>query len=217
MRGGAGEKQVETFAGILNGYGISFLWICQSKAQIDKLYGQNAPIIEHCRFIWTYAISDHNIAEYFSKRVGSEGIIKQNTSTSGSRYDFGMNNISVSSDVTQRELITATEIEALPCNQGLLITQGGYSYIFKKVAYYSDPRYMDKARLPKPESRNELLRETVTSRVLREGDYKWWEDFKNANDIYGEIGEMDFSEGEIEVETENSSSENKEKVKVKLF
>lgn len=221
MERGDRRNKVETFAGILNGYGISFLWICQSKAQIDKLYGQNAPIIEHCRFIWTYAISDHNIAEYFSKRVGSEGVIKQNTSTSGSRYDFGMNNISVSSDITQRELLTATELEALPCNSGLLITQGGYSYIFKKEAYYSDPRFMDKARLPCPDKRIDLLKETVTSRVLRDGDYKWWEDFSNANsplDELNEIYEMDIDTGEIEVEVDQKTEDgNTEKTKMKVL
>ena len=211
---------IETFAGILNGYGISFLWICQSKSQIDKLYGQNAPILEHCRFIWTYAISDHNVAEYFSKRVGNEGVIKQNTSTSGSRYDFGMNNISVSNDITERPLITPTEIETLPCNSGLLITQGGYSYLFKKVAYYSDPRYMDKAKLPVPSKRKDLLKQTVTSRVLRDGDEKWFEDFSNANEVLDptdEIAEMDIPLDDDPVNNENSNSENKEKITGKVL
>lgn len=215
-------ETIENFAGILNGYGISFLWICQSKAQIDKLYGQNAPIIEHCRYIWTYAISDHNIADYFSKRVGSEGVIKQNTSTSGNRFELGMNNITVSSDITQRELITPTEIEALPCNSGLLITQGGYSYIFKKEAYYSDPRFMDKARLPRAETRKELLAETLTSRVIRDGDYKWWEDFSNANSLMDELNEiydMDLNLGEeIEVEVEEKNENNEtQKTKMKVL
>lgn len=193
-------ETIETFAGILNGYGISFLWICQSKAQIDKLYGQNAPIIEHCRFIWTYAISDHNIAEYFSKRVGNEGVIKQNTSTSGSRFDFGMNNISVSSDITERPLITPTEIETMPCNSGLLITQGGYSYVFKKVAYYSDPRYAGKHHLPVPTKREDLLKETVTSRVLRDGDTKWWENFERANPVQSDLDEV----YEMDINIDNS-------------
>ncbi len=205
----------------MNGYGISFLWICQSKSQIDKLYGQNAPILEHCRFIWTFAISDHNIAEYFSKRVGNEGIIKQNTSTSGSRYDFGMNNISVSNDITERPLITPTEIEALPCNSGLLVTQGGYSYIYKKIAYYSDPRYMDKARLPVPTKRKDLLKEAETSRVPREGDYRWYLDFTNANEEYNpldEVCEMDIPLSDDEDSQEGSSdNENTEKKTGKIL
>ena len=56
-------ESVEEFAGILNGFGLSFLWVCQSKAQIEKLYGQNAPLFEHARFMWTYAINDENVAE----------------------------------------------------------------------------------------------------------------------------------------------------------
>ena len=125
-----------------------------------------------------------------------------------------MNNISVSSDITQRELITPTEVETLPCNMGLLVTQGGYSYIFKKVAYYSDRRFMDKAKLPVGNTREELLQECQTSRVLKDGDYKWWEDFSQANNLLeglGSIGEMDFGGGteeiEIESETENENGE----------
>lgn len=205
-------ETIETFAGILNGYGISFLWICQSKAQIDKLYGQNAPILEHCRFIWFYAISDDNIAEYFSKRIGSEGVIKQNTSSSGNKFDLGMNNISVNSDITERRIITANELESLPPDSEILITQGQPTQILKKVAYYSDPRFMDKVRLPKPITRKDLLKECEASFVVRNDEDKWYKDFSNANqnnyenEIYesdlgldaDELDESDITEDEIE-------------------
>lgn len=190
---------IETFAGILNGYGISFLWIVQSKAQIDKLYGQNAPIFEHCKYMWTYAINDHNIAEYFSKRIGNEGFIKQNTSNSGNRFDFGMNNMSVSQDITERPLMTPTELENLRGDMQLVFTQGAPTYLAKKVAYYSDPRFKDKANLKHPETRKELLKETVTSCVLREGDTKWWEIYENSKDDY----ELSF-ESDISDDIENS-------------
>lgn len=128
---------------------------------------------------------------------------------------MGMNNISVSSDVTERPLITATEIETLTCNSGLLVTQGGYSYIFKKVAYYSDPRYMDKHHWPVPTKRSDLLKETVTSRVLRDGDYKWWEDFTHANEAYDptdEVYEMDIDlDPELEEDSGNEDNSGESK------
>ena len=176
-------ETVETFAGILNGYGISFLFIAQSKAQIDKLYGQNAPIFEHCRFIWTYAMTDQNIAEYFSKRIGTEGIIKQNVSSSGNRFDYGMNNMSISSDITERPLMTATEIENLPPDSELIFTQGGPTILAKKIAYYSDPRFKDKVNLPFPRTRKELLKECYTSLVSREGEAHWY-DVKDDDSAY---------------------------------
>ncbi len=174
-------ESIQLFAGILNGYGISFLWIAQTKAQIEQLYGQNAPIFEHCAFTWTFAINDDNVAQYYSKRAGNEGVIKQNVSTSGSKFDYGMNNMTISNDIGERALITANEIENLPPDTELLFVQGGPTFTLKKVAYYSDPRFKDKARWRFPKTRKELLEEVKYSRVLRDGDKKWWEDFTHAN------------------------------------
>lgn len=201
-------ETIETFAGILNGYGISFLWICQSKAQIDKLYGENAPILEHCRFMWTYAMNDDNVAQYFSKRTGNEGVIKQNTSISGSRMDAGLNNVSISNDITERPIITANEIENLPHDCQLLFTQGAPTQILKKVAYYSDERFKDKVNLPVPKKRKDLLKECVTSLAIKNNDPNaWW----NISIPYEQNFDSDDCEDEIIYpETDIQNIENQE-------
>lgn len=158
---------IETFAGILNGYGISFLWIAQSKSQIDKLYGHDSALYEHCRYITTYAVGDVKSAEYFSNRIGKEGVIKQNSSNNGSRYDVMMNNMSVSRDISERSLLTANEIESLPCEYEIILSQGGLPQLCKKVAYYSDKRFKDKVNLKKPETRAEMLIEAKGSFVSK--------------------------------------------------
>lgn len=193
-RGTRGYTQVETFAGILNGYGISFLWICQSKAQIDKLYGQNAPILDHCRYLVTYAINDDNIAEYFSKRIGSEGIIKHNVSTSGSKYDFGLNSMSVSNDIGERRLFTAGEIETLECQYELIYTQGGKTALCYKNAYYDDPRFKDKVNLPKPETRRELLEECKNTILNKDPNLQWYNHYESSDkDMYDYMPEVDIN------------------------
>ena len=209
---------IETFAGILNGFGISFLWICQTKAQIDKLYGQNAPILDHAKFMVTFSINDDNTAEYFSKRAGTQGIIKQNVSNSGSRYDYGMNNLSISNDITERRLITANEIETLPGDCMLIYTQGAPTVIAKKISYYNDPRFMDKANLPVPILRKDLLKETVNSRVKREGDARWYSveqqlDYIAEYDINDELEAMaDVTQNENTEETLNDSNFNEKEL-----
>lgn len=207
-------ETIETFAGILNGYGISFLWICQSKAQIDKLYGENAPILEHCRFMWTYAMNDDNVAQYFSKRTGTEGVIKQNTSISGSKMDAGLNNVSISSDITERPILTANEIENLPPEYELLFTQGGPTQLLKKVAYYSDERFKDKVNLPKPELRKHLLKECKNSLVIKSGDPgAWWEKYiPYQNNFTYEEEDEEYIMPETETD-ENIVNENNEKLK----
>lgn len=166
-------EAVETFAGILNGYGISFLWIAQTKAQLDKVYGDHTALYEHARYIWIYSINDHNVAEYFSKRIGSEGFIKQNTSSSGNKFELGMSNMTISNDITERPLITATELENLAGDTLVLMIQGQPSHLLKKVAYYSDPRFMDKVNLPVPQTREELLKEVETSCVIGVDEERW--------------------------------------------
>ncbi len=187
-------EAIETFAGILNGYGISFLWIGQSKQQIDKLYGDHTALYEHARYIWIYSINDHNIAEYFSKRIGSEGFIKQNSSSSGNKFDYGMNSMSVSNDITERPLITATELENLAGDLLVLIIQGQPSFVLKKVAYYSDPRFKDKVNLPVPQDRKALLEEVKTSCAIGIDDDRWENHFIYADKDDDEIINNDDNE-----------------------
>ncbi|MDR0495171.1 MAG: type IV secretory system conjugative DNA transfer family protein [Treponema sp.] len=150
---------LETMMGILAGYGITFYLICQSPSQIYRLYGEHTTILDHCKFIMTYAMSDPKGAEMFSKMTGVESVTFSNVSNSGSRFDAGMNNLNISEQTQQRNLMNADEIQHLPANQLIIFPQGSPAIIAKKNVYYSDPRYRDKVNLPPPKNRDELLRE----------------------------------------------------------
>ena len=171
-----GNFQVlETMMGILAGYGITFFLICQSMTQIIKLYGENNPILDHCRVMATYAMSDVKSAEMFSKLIGVESVTNSNVSSSGSRYDFGMNNMSVSNQTVQRNLMNPDEIQHLPANQMIVFSQGMPATICKKNAYYADERFNKKVNLPKPETREELLLETLDSCKEKPYDKHWYD------------------------------------------
>jgi len=150
---------LETMMGILAGYGITFYLICQSPSQIYRLYGEHTAIFDHCKFIVTYAMSDPKGAEMFSKMTGIESVTYSSFSNSGNRYEAGMNNINISEQIQQRNLMNADEIQHLPANQLLIFPQGSPAIIAKKNVYYSDPRYMDKVNLQPPGNRRELLDE----------------------------------------------------------
>lgn len=168
-------QDIETMMGILNGYGISFLLVFQSRLQIQKLYGDKAVLLEHCKYIVTYAMSDPSSAEFYSKLCGEQGITKQNMSNSGNRYDFTMNNVSISTDVTKRNLMNPDDIEHLDQGLGLCFSQGTYPYLFKKTAYYCDPRFKDKMNLPYPDTRAKLLKECRNSFVSDPGSKHWYD------------------------------------------
>lgn len=173
-------QTIETMMGILNGYGMSFFLICQSPNQIYKQYGEKTPMFEHCKYICTYAMNDFHSADYFSKMAGIEGIEKASMSSSGNRFDLGMSNLNVSKDSTQRNLINADEIMHLPPEYAIVFPQGSPPQMIKKVAYYSDKRFRDKANLKKPETREEFLAEC--SHTVKPGQYdKRWYDFTNTS------------------------------------
>ena len=150
---------LETMMGILAGYGITFYLICQSPSQIFRLYGEHSAIFDHCKFILSYAMSDLRGAEMFSKMTGIESVSFSTVSNSGSRFDAGMNQLNISEQTQQRNLMNPDEIQHLPANQLVIFPQGSPAIIAKKNVYYSDPRYRDKINLPFPKNRHELLRE----------------------------------------------------------
>jgi type IV secretion system protein VirD4 len=150
---------LETMMGILAGYGITFYLICQSPSQIYRLYGEHTTIFDHCKFMATYAMSDPRGAEMFSKMTGIESVTFNSFSNSGSRYEAGMNQINISEQTQQRNLMNADEIQHLPANQLIIFPQGSPAIIAKKNVYYADPRYKDKVNLPPPKNRKELLLE----------------------------------------------------------
>jgi type IV secretion system protein VirD4 len=175
---------LETMMGILAGYGITFYLICQSPSQIYKLYGEHTTIFDHCKFIMTYAMSDPKGAEMFSKMTGIESVTFSNVSNSGSRYDAGMNNINISEQTQQRNLMNADEIQHLPANQLIIFPQGAPAIIAKKNVYYSDPRYTDKVNLPVPKNRKELLLECSHSSPEK----KQW--FRIPEEVYAQSDDL---------------------------
>jgi type IV secretion system protein VirD4 len=166
---------LETMMGILAGYGIVFYLICQSPSQIYKLYGEHTTIFDHCKFIMTYAMSDPKGAEMFSKMVGIESVTYNNISNSGSRYDYGRNNINISEQTQQRQLMNADELLRLRANELIIFPQGSPPIMAKKNVYYADPRYATKVNLQVPKNRQELLYEcsSTTKPDPRQKQWFW--------------------------------------------
>ena len=145
--------------GLLTGYGMSFLVICQSLQQLIKLYGPNNSFLEHCKTWITYAPGDLNSAKTFSEVTGKESIWKGSVSTSGSKFSVGLSNLNLSGNEVERNLINPDEIMRLPPTDLLVFAHGMPPYHGRKVIYYLDSRFKHIANLPAPETRADLLEE----------------------------------------------------------
>jgi type IV secretion system protein VirD4 len=131
--------------GILAGYGITFFIVVQALNQIIDLYGQNHTFLDNCKTVVVYAPGKVEDAKMFSEMIGKRSVVKESVSTSGSRYATALNNINESSQEVAVELINPDELMKLPPSEALALNQGMPPYIAKKVVYYMDARFKDKA------------------------------------------------------------------------
>lgn len=138
-------------AGILAGYGVTFFIVCQALNQIIDVYGENHPFLDHCKTIILYAPGSIKDAKMFSESIGNRSVLLDNISASGNRYQAGFNNISRSSQETSTSLINPDELMKLEFSRAIIFNQGMPPYKGKKVVYYEDPRFKNKAFMKIPD------------------------------------------------------------------
>ena len=148
--------------GILAGYGVTFLIVCQSLNQIIDIYGQNHPFLDHCKNLIIFQPAKIEDAKMFSEAIGKESVIHDNVSTSGRKFSISLDNLNLSSQEIARDLINPDELMKLPLNQCLIMNHGMPPYIGSKVVYYDDERFKGRVSLPVPKKREELLLECQT-------------------------------------------------------
>jgi type IV secretion system protein VirD4 len=143
--------------GILAGYGINFYIVVQALNQIVDLYGQHHTFLDNCKTICVYAPGKIEDAKTFTEMIGKESVVKESLSASGSRYAVAFNNLNASSQEVARELMNPDELMKLPPTEALILNQGMPPYIAKKVVYYMDKRFKDKAWSRQPIKRLKRL------------------------------------------------------------
>ena len=141
-------------AGILAGYGVTFLIVSQSLNQIVDVYGENHPFLDHCKTIILYAPGNLKDARMFSETIGNRSVLLDNISSSGATFDVGFSNVSRSSQEVSTSLISPDELMKLHFTKVIVFIQGVPPYKGKKVVYYEDPRFKNKAFKKVPEMKD---------------------------------------------------------------
>lgn len=136
---------IQKTAGILAGYGITFYFVVQSLDQILDLYGQHQTIVDNCRTIMIFAPQKAEQAKPFCEMIGKESVMHDSISASGSRYSVSLNNLNASSQEIARDLMNPDELCHLPYTDAIVLQNGIPAYIAKKICYFGDPRFKDKA------------------------------------------------------------------------
>ena len=150
------------------GYGLKAYLIIQDISQLWTAYGKDESIFSNCHIRVAYAPNKIETAELLSKMTGTATIVKQQHSLSGSLYGQP-NNISTSTQETQRSLLTPDEVMRLPAARkdakgnvkepgDMLIFVAGQAPIYgKQILYFMDPTFAARARIPAP-GKSDVLR-----------------------------------------------------------
>jgi type IV secretion system protein VirD4 len=146
----------------LAGYGIKCFLIAQSLNQIEKAYGANNAILDNCHVRVTYNALDERTAKRISELLGQATLLRQQRSFQGGTS--WLSKVSHSEQEVGRALLMPDEILRLPYDEALLMVGGLPPYHAKKIMYYLDDRFRDRAWLKPPESSRARRAELPRSR-----------------------------------------------------
>jgi type IV secretion system protein VirD4 len=189
----------ETELAYLAGYGIKCFMIAQSLNQIEKAYGQNNSILDNSHVRVTYGALDERTAKRISDLLGQATEKRRQLNFAGSRLAPWLGHVMESEQESPRALLTPGEILQLPGDDALLIVGGIPPYRAKKVMYYQDDRFRNRAWLPAPDSEQEQVAELFKSRTWENA----W-DLAGAGTENGVIGERPADIGMGKPSTEGS-------------
>jgi hypothetical protein len=134
----------------LAGYGIKCFLIAQSLNQIEKAYGANNAILDNCHIRVTYNALDERTAKRISDLLGQATLTRKQRSFAGGVS--WLSKVSHSEQEVGRPLLMPDEILRLPYDEALLMVGGLPPYHAKKIMYYLDARFRDRAWRRPPES-----------------------------------------------------------------
>jgi type IV secretion system protein VirD4 len=144
------------------GHGIKAYLIMQDIAQLWGAYGRDESVISNCHVRVAYAPNKIETADWLSRMTGTATIVKEDITTSGSRFSAVLPNVSRTYHQISRPLATPDEIMRLKSpskDAGDVITEPGDMLVFvaghapifgTQSLYFRDPVFSARATIPAP-------------------------------------------------------------------
>jgi type IV secretion system protein VirD4 len=131
----------ESALAFMAGYGIRAYLIAQSLNQIEKAYGPNNSILDNCHVRVAFATNDERTAKRISDALGTTTEQRSQRNYAGHRLAPWLSHVMVSSQETQRSLITPGEVMQLPPDDEVVMISGVPPIRAKKLRYYDDANF----------------------------------------------------------------------------
>lgn len=144
--------------GVLRGYGINFIIVCQALSQLIDLYGQNHPFLDHCVVRVVYAPGNTADAKVFCDAIGNESVHQMKISRSGHQFGHS-HNVNYSDHDSGRSLLDPADLMRLSGDKCLISVQNMQPYIAVKNVYYMQKPFKERMKLTAPSSDKKVFAE----------------------------------------------------------
>ncbi|MDN7880066.1 type IV secretory system conjugative DNA transfer family protein [Burkholderia aenigmatica] len=163
------------------GYGIKCYLICQDINQLKSRemgYGPDETITSNCHVQNAYPPGRTETAEHLSKLTGQTTVVKEQITTSGKRMSGVLQQVSRTTQETQRPLLTPDECLRMPGPKkgirdgkdvieeagDMVVYVAGYPAIYgKQPLYFNDETFLARAQVPPPARSDRIVRAGTAS------------------------------------------------------
>ena len=148
---------LQTSLAFIAGYGLKAYLITQDLGQLTAAYGgssgRDESIVANCHCMIAYAPNKLETMELLSKLAGNTTIRTENKTYSGGRMSMMKGQVTIAVQEQERPLLTPDEARRLPPDDALVFVAGHPPIYGKKIKYYQDPVFSERAKIPAPDPR----------------------------------------------------------------
>src|SRR2546427_220990 len=153
---------LQTALAYLPGYGIRAYLIVQDLAQLAQTYGRDESIISNCHVRVAYTANKVETAKVISEMAGTMTVHREARTYTGSRLSPVLLHVMASEQELQRPLLTPDEVMRLPDDAALIFVAGRRPIYGRRIRYYEDPVFADRASVPPPVGSDRLAHDWRT-------------------------------------------------------
>jgi len=132
------------------GYGLKAVMIIQDMVQLKEAYGDKESVSAGCHLRIAYAPNTMDEAKPLSEMLGKKTVEYETRNHSGSRTTHALGQVSLSTQMAGRELMTPDELLSLPPTDVILKASGFSPIRGKKLRYYEMPVFQSRAEIAPP-------------------------------------------------------------------
>lgn len=156
--------------GYVAGYGIRMFFLVQDIVQIEELYGDKQSFDSGAETRIAYAPNKIETAEKLARMTGKTTVTEDGASRSQNILGIKGGNISISTNKTARDLVTADEFMVLHDQDMIVFVKGQPPIYGRKAFYYENPTLLARASIAPPNESSRLRVSATTALARKEAE-----------------------------------------------